>query len=135
MKAVDIKATRDYIPECDRKLKASEQSVFELGMLSVREERLLENTVGMNTEGQMFMNIGDQHYLALCMGLKGVRNFIDAEGNEVVVEREKSKIHGVVRPLTDSFLQKIPKEVRLEIAREIIDGSGSEVSEEEVKNS
>ena len=134
MKAVDPNSTRDYIPLCDRDLPKDQQTVFELKTLTPREDRLIENSIAIR-DGQMAINLGDQYALALSMGLVGVRNFTDAKGKDVKIEHESEKIHGFVRPLKESFLAKIPKEIRLEIAREIIDGAGGAITEEEAKNS
>lgn len=133
MKAIDPNATRDYIPFCDREAPANEQTIFELRPLTPREDRLLDNTMTLR-DGDLAPNLGDQHALALHLGLVGVRNFFDATGKDVKITREHTKIHGFVSPIRDSVLALIPKEVRLELAREIIDGAGEYLNEDERKN-
>lgn len=132
MKAVSTKQSVSYVPECDKDLPQGEQTTFLLKQLSPNEEALLDNMFSSVRGDSMDMRIGDQQLFALHMGLVGVENFFDEDGNAIKLEREKGKLHGFVQPLTNKFLAYIPKDVRSELANEII-GLGR-IDEAEAKN-
>ena len=131
MKAANPKQIFRYVPECDRDLPVEEQTVFNLRNLKPKEEKLIDNLIGFGDTGTN-LRLGDQVEIALACGLESVENFFDELGKEVKVQRETAKIHGFVSPLKESFLELIPKEVRSELSRVIIDGS--DLGDEEAKN-
>lgn len=132
MKAIDTATTFDYVPLCDRDLPEGEQVVFEIKPLTPTFDRILDNMIGSVRDGAMDMRIGDQTYTALCMGLAGVRNFNDKAGKPIAVKWTGRKLHGSVPELSDDFVKFIPKEVRFELAKLIMDGS--EIGDTEAKN-
>lgn len=121
----------DYVLESQRDDKKQDQIIWKLKMLSAKEDELLDNAWSL-VEGEMKLNLGTQTRLALDIGLVGVENFFYADGTPVTIERSTRKMHGFVRQLTDETLSAIPKEVRGELAKAIMEGS--QIGEEDVKN-
>jgi hypothetical protein len=133
MKAVSTSSVRNYVPLCDRDLPSEDQTVFELKTLSAKEDAVLDNLIGSVQDGGMNLRIGDQNLAALHIGLVGVSNFQDETGKDVKIVRDRNtQIYGFVNPIKDEVLSLIPKEIRLELARAII--NGKELDEEETKN-
>lgn len=124
MKAVNPNASADYVPECDRDLKPEEQTVFQIGQLSAEEQAYLKDIQNLG---------GSSINIALHLGLTGVRNLADANGDAIQLKRDNTVpfVHGKKRPWSN--LTVIPMKVRDELAGRII--RGAEVEEPEVKNS
>jgi len=135
MKAVSSKSTFEYVCKCDRELPAAEQTVFELGYLTVEQDAFLDDALGFVTDAGYSVNVGKTNLIALHLGLKSIRNFFDENGEQIILKRDetkKSSLPGVGRPWKESILAKIPKPERLEIADAI--KAGGKLDEEERKN-
>ncbi len=131
MKAANPNQTFNYVPECDKDLPAGEQTIFVLRALKPKEEKLVDNLIAFGDTGTN-LRLGDQVEIALSCGIVDVQNFFDEKGNPVKVFRESGKVSGIYQPLSDKFLELIPKEIRSELSRVIIDGS--ELGDEEAKH-
>jgi hypothetical protein len=135
MKAVSSKSTYDYVCKCDRELPEAEQTVCEMGYLTLEQEAFLDDKLGFVTDSGYSVNLGSSNLTALHLGLKGMRNFNDENGEPIVLQRDDTKakkLPGVGRPWKESQLSKIAKVNRLEMAEVI--KNGGEITEEEAKN-
>ena len=128
-----VKDEIEFICKADLDLPDEEQTRWILKPLSAKEHAMLDDHTGtVGEDGQYIVTIGKKQLVALNLGLKDVFNFNDSEGKPVKLSRSKKKIGGI-NALEDSFLMRVPKEVRVEIAQAIM--AESEVEEEEAKNS
>lgn len=132
MRALDIKDTRDYIPECDRNLPENEQTVFVLKTLSAKDQAIVDDKTGsVDAEGGYKITVGTQNLLLIHLGLVDVRNFKDSNGNDVKLTRSDKLINGI-HEISNDFIIRIPKDIRSEIAYAI--RKGYQLEDEEVKN-
>ena len=124
MIALDPKDDWEFIPTCDRNLKDSEQTKFILKHLDAKEDAYLSDRLGQIKDGDYAINLGTQNLITLHIGLKDVINFKDAKGKQVKLKRntKENKICGD-HPLHMEFINRIPKEIRTEVAVAIADGS------------
>ena len=71
------------------------------------------------------------------MGLRELKQFADEKGEPLVLKRDETKrknaLPGVGRPWQMDTIDRIPKEIRDEVAGIII--NGGDLTEEETKNS
>jgi len=94
--AIDPTATIDYVLECDRDLPTDEQTIFELrcltaGELARLEDNTLTSTMDSDNKPEFRVMTGSVQINALQLGLKGWRNFKDAQGNEIPFKRRSDK--------------------------------------------
>lgn len=130
--ALDPIVEFDYILKSQRADDEADQIIWKLKPLSAREQSLLDDKMGSTVDGEFSVKIGSLTRLALDMGLMGVSNFFTSNGSEFEIKRSGKKIHGFVDPLLDSCIDRIPKDVRLELAEAIKDGS--EMESQDKKN-
>ena len=128
--ALDPASTYPYILESQRGDKEEEQIKWELKNLTAKEEALIEDKLGHLRDGDFHIKLGSQNRLALDIALMGVEGFEASDGTLVEVKRKGTKVHGFVNPLLDSFVDRIPKAVRQELATAIMRGTTLKVEDE-----
>lgn len=123
MKAVSVNQTENVVHPSEKDLPSNEQTVFILKNLSLSEQSVLKDQNRM-VDGEFVLASGATELLALHLGLVGVQNLEDEDGNEVVFERDEKMayIRGVsknTRPWKESCLERIPQDVRLWLSMKI----------------
>ncbi|MBI5789289.1 MAG: hypothetical protein HZA78_10585 [Candidatus Schekmanbacteria bacterium] len=118
MRGFDPNIPKDYIVEDERKLPSSEQTVFKIRNLTVREMEILKNSLFTKQGDVEKWLVGSQERQTLEMGLTSWENFRDQAGNAI--------------PFSVQNLDYIPAKYRTELAY-VIRGE-SEVCEDEIKN-
>ncbi|MDA8122246.1 MAG: hypothetical protein M0Z38_06745 [Deltaproteobacteria bacterium] len=82
--AIDPTKVIEYVLLCDRDLPPEEQTMFELKVLTARELAKIEDgSARADVSGNIEFRSGTQVINILNVGLKGWRNFKDAQGREV----------------------------------------------------
>jgi hypothetical protein len=133
MKALSPQDKFDFISKTEVDLDETEQTVFHCKSLTAHEQSIVENCGTSIVDGKYTLTSGFQTEMVLHLGLVGVSNFKDEQGNEVTLLREKKKtIAGRYERIDDVFLSRIPREIRDEIANEI--DSRGRLSESNRKN-
>ncbi len=122
MRGFDPNTPRDCVVKDEQGLSLTQQTVFKIKNLTVREVERLKNTLfakhGLGENAVEKLLIGSQERQALEMGLVGWENFLDQEDNPI--------------PFSQRNFDYIPAKYRAEIALEI--RGEAELSEDEVKN-
>lgn len=107
-----------YVCRADRALPAEQQTQFLLRPLS---SKVVLATQNLRAGGEM--QVGTAMLLALKAGLAGWRNFPDPEGKPTPFEQETGVqlVFGVEvdRPVTDATLERVPKDLLIELATAI----------------
>lgn len=130
MIALSPKKQWDYVCEMDKALPKEQQTVWVLKALTPEQEAIADDNLGAMKDGNYQVRLGTQALLVLSMGLADVRNFPDETGNETTITYGEPS--DGVEMLSAEFLGAIPKDVRAEIAAEIL--GASKPSEDELKN-
>jgi hypothetical protein len=123
--AIDPLEEFEYVLEEERKEPRDTQTIWKLVTLDIRQRARLEDEQAVGTLDSesarvdaVKLNAGNMNYLALRAGLRGVENFPDRNGG--VVEFKADKMLNILgkqmRPATDDFLSRIPKDAADEIA-------------------
>jgi hypothetical protein len=125
--AIDPKATFEWIDDPDRELPDDDPSktVWELRALTPTEEAAIQDGVEMQSAGddkpdaeRRTSGYGTIAYRTVRLGLvRAVRNFRDAEGNDVQVVRNKRSDGSYY--VTDASLAKIPAQTRARMCNAI----------------
>jgi len=124
MKAVSPRQVTRFVPSCDKKLPADEQTVFVIKPLSVEEELILDDAQWRtDAEGKRSFSFSSRLLMALHLGVISVENFFDKDGNAIVIDREEFKDDFGVNRIEDEFLQQIPKKIRDEVSLFVVDGT------------
>ena len=132
MKALNPKSIIRYVPSCDKKLPESEKTVFVIKPLTVAEESILDDAQWRVVNGKREFSFARKAQAAINLALVGVENFFDDEGNKISIEREEFEDENGILAIKDSFLSRIPKTIRDEIALSIL--SSMNPTEEQRKN-
>lgn len=136
MKPVKLGAERQYIPECDKGLSKGKQTVIVITDLTLEEHALITDSLGqVRQNGDFAVNLGSQGLLAWDLGVAGVDNFQDEDGNAIVLKRDESKRYisnTRKRPWKRDILGRIPRDVIAEVSTIVM--NGTELTEEEKKN-
>lgn len=136
MKPVKLGAERRYIPLCDRDLTKGKQSVIVITDLTLEEHALLTDSLGqVRQNGDFAVNLGSQGILAWDLGVAGVDNFQDEDGNAIVLKRDETKRYisnTKKKPWKRDILGRIPRDVIAEVSNIVL--NGGELTEEEKKN-
>lgn len=126
--SINPEAKVAFVPYADQELPKERQTTFWIRDLTLREMEALEDqevsrTEILTSDGSRAVNI-EPHYgrsrrLLLLAGLVGWEGFRDEDGNEVQF-RTEAKPEVVLgrscRPVLETLLERIPGEVRDEIA-------------------
>lgn len=111
MLARSPKATWKYVLAADRKLPRSEQTVFELGHLTLAEEARLFDNLDRDSNGiPIRKDLGSERLNLLRVKLKGWTNFRSEDGSEIQFETTPL---GLVK---DDLLFRLTSDQRHEIA-------------------
>ena len=142
--AVTPGETWEWIHESDRDLPAEKQTVFVLRVLTDKEQRECSNRSISSDDargkrrrrkagGQSF-RAGDYQHMLISLALVDVRNLRSKDGSVIPFEYDEIPgfPDGPRRRVKDSFLDKLPHEVKVDLASEISDGNA--VDEEDLKN-
>ena len=115
--ALDPKQTFDYVLKAERDLPAEQQTVFELRGLTIAQETAIADAMMHGTAGSSDFGLrqGTTQLMSLRFGLRGWRNFKNADGVEVAFETQK----GAPRHVTDACLDYLSGPDRSEIANAI----------------
>lgn len=136
MKAINPHGTWEYICLDDRELPEEEQTKWPINHLNVvQQDRIADNQSINEIDGTSRVTMGRALTLALHMGLNQPINFPDENGKDVILERDEKagKLPGGVKPWKIESLDRIPKEVRKELALVILKDGELEI--DEAKNS
>ena len=144
--AIDRDKTWDYVLEEDRLVPDPEKpgettknpkpTVFTLGALTLRDRQMIKDkSITFDQEakhGTLYQ--GTTELTILRLGLRGCRDFFDADGNEIAFETEpNAKGKGASRTqVTDRFLERLSDKHLAEIAGEI--QLRNSLTEDEAKN-
>lgn len=132
MKGISPKDTFDFVCKEDRDKPPEEQTIFVCSYLTVDQEALIDDKLGVVTDDGYQVSLGSTALLTLHMGLQDIKN-LQVDGEPVKLERDRTqKKRCGVHPWKSDCLSKIPKAARTEIAEAI--RNGGELSEEERKN-
>ncbi len=125
--AIDPTATFEWVDPPDRELNDDDttKTVWELRPLTPTEEAAIQDGVEMQSAGddkpdeqQRTSGYGTIAYRTVRLGLvRAVRNFRDAEGNEVQIQRGK-RSNGT-HFVQDASLAKIPAQTRARMCNAI----------------
>jgi hypothetical protein len=128
MRAADPSATYDHVFDEDKGLPPEEQTVFTISQLTAQERAYLLNIRDA---------IGTLTLYALHLGLVGVRNFPDKNGQPLKFERDMSAavIIGKKRPWKAENLDALRHDVMDGLANLILKGIEEGVKGAEAKNS
>jgi hypothetical protein len=127
--ALDPKATFEYVLTDDRALPEDQRTVFVLRGLTVGEEARVADAMIASIPGQeeLAFRSGTHQLTVLRYGLRGWRNFKDANGADIVFETSKGSPRGV----TDDCLDRLLPRHRQEIVAVILErGSVTEAEGE-----
>lgn len=112
--ALDPHRTHRFVLKEDADQPEDQQTVWILRTLTVRDDETIQNVkMVANGNGQFLLQPGTEDLMTLRVGLVGVENFRDAAGKTVHFETDKQG------RVTDSFLSRLHKEWRNEIADKI----------------
>ena len=120
--ALDPKATFEYVLTDDRALPEDQRTVFVLRGLTVGEEARVADAMIASIPGQeeLAFRSGTHQLTVLRYGLRGWRNFKYADGTDVEWEDLNEGRDAEDRNrILDRNLNKIPPEIRSEIAEQI----------------
>lgn len=119
--AIDPKGTFDYVPIDDRKLGESEQTVFTFRNLNARDAgRLMRDAMAIKGGSVPDAALID----AVSLTCVGIRNFRDAEGNEIPFETEQRHIGTFarkVRAVTENLLDRIGFALIAELGMQVLE--------------
>jgi hypothetical protein len=117
--ALDPKSTFEYVLVDDRELPKEQQTTFELRGLTVSEEASVTDSMILAHGGveEMSVRAGTHALTVLRYGLRGWRNFHDADGNAVEFETGR----GHPKQVTDACLDRLLPKYRQEIMQAILD--------------
>ena len=134
IKALPIEKEFAYVCKSDRENPEDEQTVFWLKVLSYRESSKIEDFLGATDGDDFKVYLGTQEALYLHYGLLRVENFEDENGKQIEAKREQTqdKKYGT-KCLKDSFLNRIPRDIRKELSKAI--EAGPQLDEDTLKNS
>lgn len=136
MKPVKLGAERHYIPECDKGLPKGKQSVIVITDLTLEEHALLTDSLGqVRQNGDFAVNLGSQGLLAWDLGVAGIDNFQDEDGNAITLQRDETKRYisnTKKRPWKRDILGRVPMDVISEVSTVVM--NGPELTKEEKKN-
>lgn len=111
--ALDPAALVDYVLEDERNAAPAERTTWRLKRLTVRDEERIGNAKMRSTgDGGFQLCAGTEELETLRAGLAGVSNFLNYSGGIVPFDMENGYV-------SDAFLNRIPKNIRQEIAAEI----------------
>lgn len=124
MKALSPRMKSVFIAECDRNLPENEQTKWSFKACTLADESAIEDALftksvvgtGENEKTIFTPNLNQQRRVALSALLESVDNFTDAEGNRVEMEREATPDEFGINRLSESFLMRIPYDIRRELA-------------------
>ena len=108
--ALDPNRTVDYVLKAERESPASSQTVWELGPISVAQDRAIKNVIAETGFDANHVKVGTLAGLYLRGGLRGVRNFNSANGKPIPFTTDKDGV-------TDAFLEHLSEDDRMELFR------------------
>ena len=126
MIALSPKSSYAYVCKAEQEISPELQTTFHLKQLTVSEQASVDDAFGKYVGGDMQVMTGTQHLTALRVGILSVDNLKDSAGATVNVTRTDAGF------VSDEFLEKLPKDVRSELARAII--AGARLTETEAQN-
>jgi len=110
MKAINPEKPVFYIPKCDRKKDTEEQTVFEVKLLTGKENAELRDDLyevtGSGKQRKESLRSGTVELRALTTGLKGWKNFKNDDDIDLSFDSTKM----------DKMIDLIPPEVRTELS-------------------
>ena len=110
--------------------------VIDLNIMASIEDELTSfrfNPANPTGTADSTLRINQRNLEIIRFALKGVRNFVDAKGNEIPFKTKKVNRFGkTYEVVADEFLNRIPKKVIDELADHILNANLP--SEEELKN-
>jgi len=137
--AIDPKGTFEFIDDPDRDLPADDpnRTVWEYRVLTPTEEAAIQDAVSMAGMGEgettSTSGYGTIAHKTLRLGLVGVKNFRDAEGNEILLDSNARQKGSNGTPFVkDVFLARIPSGTRSRLCNAIT-SHGSMTEDEEKK--
>ena len=133
MKAVSPRQVTRFVPSCDQALPIADQTTIIIKPLTVAEESILDDAQWrVDESGKRHFSFSLKMLMCLHLGLIGIENFKDEQGEFVSLEREEFADEFGVMRIKDETLARIPKTVRDEIALKII--ASNTPTEEQRKN-
>lgn len=108
--------TVEYVLESERNIPKEEQTVFEIATLTVEQESIVKDAIFVNGKASPY----NQYAVAFKMGVRNVRNLVDA--NDEKIEYKNS----------DEIISAIPRSDRDEVGLFVL--RSIERSKEETKN-
>jgi len=134
--AIDPKGTFEFIDDPDRDLEADDpnRTVWEYRILTPTEEAAIQDAVTMagmgDDETTRTSGYGTIAHKTIRLGLVGVRNFRDPDGNEIGIDRQKASNGSSF--VKDAFLARIPAATRSRLCNAIT-SHGSMTEDDEKK--
>jgi hypothetical protein len=125
---LDIAGTKQWTSPRDSAKGTPEATVFTLGTLTGRQRMYLKDSaIGFQSddtqESGMSMSFKSNQtaYEVVRLGLVGVENFLDKDGNEIALERVSTVVGGVTtQAVSEKFMCRLDDDTIRELSTEIL---------------